>query len=654
MAQRTYPDRIRPEHRSWWSRVTGVARDAVLPAAARAGSTARDQCGPNRWISRVGVLLPRLLLIAAVALLVSAIGLFAFRAAYADKVYPAVAVGDVNVGGMTVDHAVATVQQRAEELERGTVTFTWQGRTWTPTLSELGATVDVDASVDAAWALGRDDNAVARLGFTNQLLRGDQRVPLRTTVDRGALHAWLQSVNADLADPAVNASLVVDGTTVSITPEHAGTIVDEDAATATILQSLRTLQPVTTELPTRVDVPDIHASDLEGSQARLAAALDGPIVASFGGQRWDIPPADLVRFLTVDVTYRDGGTAVDVTLDRGGLAGYLRDAFSGQVNSSPVDAKVAWSADQGGLVALEPSTDGYALRANAFADVVTESFLGDQSPVDIPVVVTKPAVDSNNLAALKINSRIARGDSNFEGGSEERDTNIYVGVDLLNGELVPPGGTFSFNSAVGEITADKGFVEAGVIEAETIGRDVGGGICQVSTTMFRAALLSGMPITEWWPHSLRLKGYERDGWTAGFDASILQAGSNPEYWGDFQFKNDSDGYILVQSWTDYPHVIVEIYGNDDGRTIDIGEPTFRVPDWKYKDKEVVDPEKPTGYMEQTQWPTEPYEAIVTRTVTYADGETEEQQFYSPYQGSGNVWVVSPDMKGKSPVADRTT
>ena len=107
----------------------------------------------------------------------------------------------------------------------------------------------------------------------------------------------------------------------------------------------------------------------------------------------------------------------------------------------------------------------------------------------------------------------------------------------------------------------------------------------------------------------------------------------------------------MQAWTNYPNAYVDIYGNDDGRTVEIQDPTYREPDWKYKDKEVVDPEKPAGYMQQTQWPTKPYEAIVNRTVTYADGHAEEQGFYSPYQGSGNVWVVSPDMKGKSPVAN---
>ena len=636
-----------------WERTFRGARGAIMP-----GEHLRDlmptvasvDAGGAAWTSRLGRAISRVMLVAAVLLLMTAIGLFAFRATYADKVYPSVAVGDVNVGGMTVNQAAAVVEQRAADLEQGTITFSYGGQTWSPALSELGATVDVEASVDAAYELGRDENAAARLDFTNKLIRHDQQVPLRTTVNGNVLNSWFESVNADIDQPAVDASLVVDGTNVTIMTEQIGTVVDQDAATAVVLQTLRGLEPVATELPTLAENPNIYAADLEQHKERLAAALDGPIVAIFEGEKWDIPASDLAQFLTVEVAF-DGGADVEMTLDRNRLAGYLREGFSGEVNRSPEDATVAWSTDQGGLVSLDLSSDGAALRSNAFADVVAESFLGDQASVEIPVVVTKPAVDSNNLAALNIDSRLARGDSNYENGNADRDTNIEVGTELLNGELIAPGEEFSFNGAVGEITKEAGFVEAGVIEAETIGRGVGGGICQVSTTTFRAALLAGMPVTEWHPHSLRLRGYERDGWTAGFDASILQAGSNPDLWGDFKFLNDTDGYMLVQAWNEYPNNIVEIYGNDDGRNVELTDPTFNVPDWDYEDKEVVDRDAPANYIEQTQWPTAPYEAMYNRVVTYSDGTVSDREFYSPYQGSGHVFRVSPDMQGESPASE---
>jgi vancomycin resistance protein YoaR len=582
-----------------------AVQDAILPGER--DFTASDPSLPGaRWLRFAGRALPRLALFIAIALLVSAIAVFAFRAAFADKVYPAIAVGDVPVGGMTVDQAVAAVEDRAAELEAGTVSFTYQGQTWSPTLSELGATVHVDESVDAAYDLGREDNAVTRLSVTGELLRGDQVVPLRTSVDRHVLAAWFDSVNADIDDRAVDASLVVDGADVTISPERAGTVVNETVATEMILGALDTLEPVDTELPTVVEEPSIHADELAGPQSDLVAAIRQPVEVVFEGESWEIPPADLTEFLTVETAASAGGPEVELAFDRDALASWLRENFSDRINRSPVDARIAWSAQAGGLISVDPSVNGAALRSNAFADAVAESFLGDRASVEAPVVVTRPTIDSNNLGALGIDGLLGRGDSNFAGGAENRDNNIYVGVELMNGELVAPGEEFSFNSAVGEITYDRGFVDGGAIENGIIGRAVGGGICQVSTTVFRAALVSGMPITAWDPHSLRLLGYERDGWTAGFDASILQSGSDPAHWSDFRFKNDTDGYMLVQAWTDYPYLIVEIYGNDDGRDVMVGDAQFSNADGQF-----------------TAW--------FTRVITYADGRTAERTFSSYYR-----------------------
>lgn len=585
--------------------VAHAVHEAVLPADVDI-TTDDERDSGSRWLGYVRRAVPRLLLIAAIALLISAIGLFAFRAAYADKVYPAIAVGDVPVGGMTVNQAVAAVEDRAAELESGTITFTYNGQTWSPTLSELGATVHVDESVDAAWALGREDNAVTRLGVASDLLRGDQIVPLRTSVDRDVLATWFDSVNADIDDRAIDASLVVEGDEVSISPEQAGTVVDEAAATNMILGVLDTLEPMDTELPTVVEEPRIHADELPGARDELAAAVQQPVKVEFEGETWDIPPADLTKFLTVETVSSANGPDVELAFERDALAAWLRESFSERINRAPVDARIAWSAEEGGLVSLDESVTGAALRSNAFADAVAESFLGDRAVVEAPVVVTSPEIDSNNLGALGIDGLLARGDSNFAGGAENRDNNIYVGVKLMNGELIAPGEEFSFNGAVGEITYEKGFVDGGAIENGIIGRAVGGGICQVSTTVFRAALLAGMPITAWDPHSLRLLGYERDGWTAGYDASILQSGSDPAHWSDFRFKNDTDGYMLVHAWTSYPHVIVEIYGNDDGREVTVGDAQFSKPDGHFA-------------------------AWFTRVITYADGRTAERTFSSYYQ-----------------------
>ena len=555
--------------RTWPGAVLGGLRRSVLPDY---NDPIADSTTPRSALSgvqRLLVLLPTMLMGLASILLVAAVALFIFRDAYQDRIYPAIVVGDVNVGGLTSAQAESRVSERAAELEQGTIAFSYHGQTWTPTLAELGATVDIDASVAEARDLGRGGDAATRLSFANDLLHGDQMVPLRTTVDMAVLNSWFDSVDRDINDPAISAQLVIDGDSISVTDEEPGTIVDREAATQQILGSLASLQPVAVSLPTQVDVPAILASDLEQVRGSVGAAVSQPIRVTFEGKTWRIDGAVLTSYLSIDTVLENGKPAAELAMDTERLARDLRTQFVPEVNREPENARVAWS-DENGLIALDPSTTGVTLKADAFAEAVASSYLGGHEPVEVPVLVTRPTIDDENLDALGITEQLGSGDSNYAGGALGRDTNIEVGVSFLNGTLVPPGGIFSFNKAVGEITYEKGYAEAEVVVAEEIGRDVGGGICQVSTTVFRAALLAGMPIEEWHQHSYRLGNYERDGWGPGFDASILQnSWQSPEAWPDFKFQNYTDSWLLVESWTSYPHVIVSIYGTSDGRTVDL-------------------------------------------------------------------------------------
>jgi vancomycin resistance protein YoaR len=549
----------------------GKFRRSILPHPddALTGRTPAKAAENRSFGHRLLAVVPRVMLGLFAVVFLLAVGLFAFRAVYADRIYPAVVVGDVNVGGLTPAQASLALEERAEVLERGTIMFSYDGHVWTPTLSELGATVNLEDSLAEAEALGRTGDATNRLAFTGEILREDQVVPLQTTVNLAILDSWFDKVDNDIDNFAINAEVVVNGTDVSIKPDEEGVVVDREVARQQILDALASLTPVDTELPTRTDIPEIRTADLAAVQDEVAEAVTTPIRVKFENHAWKIEGATLASYASVETVMENGEPTVKLALDTERLAADLRGQFGPEVNRDPVDAQVAWSDERGELVAVEPSTTGITLRAMPFAEAVEQSFINGHETIDIPVVETRPAIDDENLGALGITEQLGRGDSNFAGGAWGRDENIYVSTKLLNGALVPPGGTFSFNQAIGEITADKGYQEAAVVVAEEVGRDIGGGVCQVSTTVFRAAIMAGMPITEWHPHTYRLTGYERDSWGPGFDASILQMGSNPEYWADFKFENYTDGWLLVESWTSYPHVVVSIYGTSDGREVDV-------------------------------------------------------------------------------------
>jgi vancomycin resistance protein YoaR len=552
--------------RSWSTGTFHRVRTSVLPDVEADEPEPGEAAPASRRVRLTRTLQRRLVPALMWVVLLLAVGLVVFRLVYTDRVYPAVVVGDVPVGGLTMAQAEARLTDRAEQLENGTFTFTYKGQVWTPSLSELGVTVMLDESLAEARQMGRGGNATSRLEFVGSILESDQVVPLQTRVDERVLSSWFDSVDRDIDHLPVNPALKIDGTKVDVVPGSDGIMVDREAATAEVMRALDTLAPMTVAIPTYVAHPDFTAADIAPAQQQVAEALSQPVPVVFEKKRWKIEGKDLGKFVTIEVVMEHGSPTAKLSVDTKALAADLRTRFSDKINRKPVDAVYGWDD---GLVALEPGVYGAALRADAFAEAVGESFLNGHESVDAPVVSIAPAVDDTKLDSYGIVELLGGGHSNFAGGAWARDQNIYVATELLNHTLVPPGGTFSFNKAIGEITADKGYEEASVVVAEQVGRDIGGGVCQVSTTVFRAAINSGMPITEWHPHTYRLSNYERDGWGPGFDASILQIGPNPDEWADFKFENYTDHWLLVESYASDAHVYVNFYGTSDGRKVSV-------------------------------------------------------------------------------------
>lgn len=600
---------------------------------------------PSNKLGHIG---SRIVLALALIAIAAAVSLFAFRVAYSDEVYPGVHVGGVNLGGMTRSEAEIAIQARADEITSQRAYFDGFDQHWAPTLADLGVKVDLAASVDQAMGIGREDSSADRLNSAVSSLSGDHSLPILLTIDAQMLEQWSVSVDQQINHIPNDAELIVENGEISVIPEANGTIVDQAALQSTLLTSLQSMQAPTESLPTEDKLPSVHAADLEPVRNSLTAALAAPVTVAFGNQSWAIDPEEFGQFVSTGVVPgKSGAEAVSIEVDYNGLATWLDEQFSSSVNSDPVNAEVAWDGEK--LIAIEPSLDGAQLRPQALAELVGASFLGGHEKVDIPVTVLKPEVDGNNLAALGITTKLGVGSSNFDGSDEARATNIIVGTELLNGTLVPPGGIYSFNHSVGVIGPELGFVEGQVIDGEKIGRDYGGGICQVSTTVFRAAFFAGMPIVEGWPHRWRLGFYELDDWTAGLDASIMQPEGDPFGGGDFRFENPSDSWMLVEAYVDSPRVFIIIYGADLGYTVDISGPDFGESYDPLPPSETVDATLPAGTVVQSEWAAPGLDIAYYRTVYGPDGEVLlSDDWVTNFYARGDVYKVSPDMAGQSP------
>jgi vancomycin resistance protein YoaR len=235
------------------------------------------------------------------------------------------------------------------------------------------------------------------------------------------------------------------------------------------------------------------------------------------------------------------------------------------LHREPEDATFEFERATISLVLLDPSVTGRELDVGASVLRINEYLRQGQHQVPLVIHEIPPEVpDTLTAADLGITELVAVGESYFTGSSSARDRNIRLGSSRFDGILIKPGQIFSFNEYLGEVTADAGYDESYVIIGDRTVPGVGGGICQVATTAFRAAYFAGYPIIERWPHAYRVGYYELGGYGPGFDATIYSP------FVDLKFKNDTPYHIYVKTEVDAASARLRFlfYSTDDQREVE--------------------------------------------------------------------------------------
>lgn len=245
---------------------------------------------------------------------------------------------------------------------------------------------------------------------------------------------------------------------------------------------------------------------------------------------------------------------------------------------------------------------------------------------NIPIKIIKPKVSSDNINSMGIKEEIGSGTSLYQHSIEGRIYNITLAANRLNGVLVAPDEEFSFDKALGDVSSFTGYKQAYIIQnGKTVLGD-GGGVCQVSTTFFRALLNAGLPITERHAHAYRVGYYEEDS-PPGFDATIYVPTD------DLKFKNDTGHYILIQSSIDpsIQRLTFTLYGTKDGRAVTISKPVITsqtpAPPPLYQD----DPTLPAGTIKQVDFAANGATVYFTRQVTKNGKVIIDDKFFSNYR-----------------------
>jgi len=302
-----------------------------------------------------------------------------------------------------------------------------------------------------------------------------------------------------------------------------------------------------------------------------------------------------------------------------------------QINKDPVNASFTFINNR--VTAFQLSQDGRQVDINQTKQIMLSKVVGllaqaypQSLTVNLPVEVLKPNITTDSVNNYGIKELVASGTSLFAGSIQNRVFNVGLAASRINGALIAPGEIFSFDKTVGDISSLSGYKQAYVIEnGHTVLGD-GGGVCQVSTTLFRAILNAGLPIIERHPHAYEVHYYTEDA-PLGFDASVYI----PTY--DLKFKNDTDHYILIQSVMDAynQRLTFNLYGTKDDRQVNISQPVISdqspAPEPLYQD----DPTQAKGVVQQVDFAAPGAKAVFTRTVTRGGKTILADTFVSVYR-----------------------
>ncbi|MBI4836936.1 MAG: VanW family protein [Candidatus Portnoybacteria bacterium] len=511
-----------------------------------------------------------------------------------DKIILGLRVGGVKIGGLAPTEAETLLNEKVAEWENQNIILIYQENQRPIKPNNIGVSLDIKTTMASAYDRGRNKNILT--GLYEQILAV---LPLRQNniapnfvIDEEKFKKAAHNEFSGLENPAENASLKYDSKTRDwqIIASRPGEAFNREKIRQDIKKRSTILNSSDIELTLTNDYPEISEDKTQKARNVANRILDNvPYFLIYRGatqndlnqRSWTIdretlidwivfPPTDEEFYREEKTDYsRPGNKILGVSLDKDKIRQFLIE-IAPTVNREPINAQLAM--ENGKVTVFALSQDGMQLETELTAEAISNTIVSlnktsaryPSSKKNIGLLTSKhsPQITTGNIDTLGLTSLLGRGVSNFSGSPENRVHNINVGTTKLNGILLKSGAEFSFNDILGKIGPQEGYLPELVIQKNKTVPEYGGGLCQVSTTAFRAAINSGLKIAERYPHAFPVKYYNPQ----GFDATVYPP--HP----DLRFINDTPNNLLIQSRVIGNEVIFEFYGTADGREVKVVGP----------------------------------------------------------------------------------
>lgn len=465
------------------------------------------------------------------------------------RILPGVSVRGVYIGGLTRQQAIEKLDAKTNEYLSNKLSYVVDGQAGTLSPDDIGISFDNTIVANEAYMIGRSGNILADIATQTALPFSDENI-LQINLDKEKYSSAMVDLNNLIARPSQNASYSINGTQININPEQSGRYLDMGLAMLSLSRQFSDLNKNIT-LPVIQTKPDLSQTNLDRQKDFVSRISASPLKLIYSDKSWEISQQKILSWLSKDSTYVPTKTDLlnhfypidnrwgDLKINQNILSSYL-SGLAGEINVDAIDAQL--SIANGRATVFKQSRDGINLNIPNSVKAITEALNnGHNGTIGLAVDIKKADVSDSNIDNLGIKELISEGVTYFPGSPSNRLQNVRTGMTKFNGILLKPDQIFSFGEYLGEVGPEQGYAPGLIILGDHEEKAYGGGLCQVSSTAYRAALLAGLPILQRTNHAFAISYYTAPFGVPGVDATIYY----PQV--DMKFKNDTGHYILIQT-----------------------------------------------------------------------------------------------------------
>jgi vancomycin resistance protein YoaR len=581
-----------------------------------------------------------LFLLSATCVFLAGIAIFLLgsRIFFAGKAFPGVQTAGASLSGNSQEDIELILSQRLTYPTKGLIVFQAPQQLYKTKPSDLGVEIDTSSMAIEALNIGREGNLLHQ--FAEQLrvwVSGAVIDPI-LIFDQRQARDYLSQLAAEIDRPMIEASIRLNGLEVETSSGQIGQQLDIDATIDELLDPISRMFDSHIDLVIREIPPQIPDASEQAALAEEILSQEFLLTAGDDGS-WSIKPKELAEMLRFEVFHGIQDAEYRIDLDPNSLVVILTP-LAVELEHPAENARFIFNDDTKELDLLRVEVIGRELNLQGTIEAIHKALLSGKHEVALSFDYENPQVDQDATASdLGISEAVSAISTYFYDSGSARVHNISTAASAFHGLLLAPGETLSMANVLGDISLDTGYAEALIIYGDSTIEGVGGGVCQVSTTLFRAAFFGGYPIVERYSHAYRVGYYEQgpNSPGPGLDASVFV----PIV--DFKFTNDRSSWLLLETYIYGNQLLWKFYSAPDERQVEWTKKEtneVEAPDPLYKEN----PDLSKGKIRQIEWEADGLDVLIERTVILDDQILYQDSFITNYLPWRAVFEYGPGTK----------